>query len=54
MRWSVCVSARVSYSTEVEASCELEAKRKAFAEWEDCNIDEMDFLDIDVECDEED
>lgn len=44
--YNVLVSSRVSYSTEVEADSEGEAREKALQEWRDCgDVSEMEFWD---------
>lgn len=47
--YNVIVSSRVSYSTEVEADSESEAREKALREWQDCDVSEMEFWDTHVD-----
>lgn len=46
--YNVLISSRVSYSTEVEADSEGEARKIALQEWKDCDISEMEFWDTHV------
>lgn len=46
--YNVAISSRVSYSTEVEADSEEEAREKALLEWNDCDVSEMEFCDTHV------
>lgn len=41
--FDVVVSSRVSFSTEIEANSEAEAKEKAMNAWRDCDQNEMEF-----------
>lgn len=43
--YNVVVSSRVSFSTEVEADNETEAREKAMNAWRDCDLSEMEFWD---------
>lgn len=47
--YNVVISSRVSYSTEVEADSEGEAREKALREWQDCDVSEMEFWDTQVD-----
>lgn len=46
--YNVIVSSRVSFSTEVEAESEAEARKKALDAWADCDMSEMEFWDTKV------
>ena len=47
--YNVVISSRVSYSTEVEADSEGEAREKALQEWQDCDVSAMEFWDTHVD-----
>lgn len=46
--YNVVVDSRVSFSTEVEAANEDEAREKAMSAWRDCDVSEMEFWDTQV------
>ena len=47
-KYNVVIGSRVSYSTEVEANDENEARLKAMDNWGECDISEMEFWDTQV------
>lgn len=46
--WNVVVSSRISFSTEVEAETEDEAREKGWEAWTNCDIGDMEFWDTHV------
>lgn len=47
--YNVNISSRVSYSTEVKAASENEARELAMRKWLDCDVSEMEFWDTHVD-----